>query len=94
MFPVSLGAAEWYAPPQNPAIVAMPHMTQRNRKLIGILFLLGSIIAWLWIGTAIYLQLPPELPWWVLIPYFLVVGVGWTFPAMMIIGWMAKPDRP
>ena len=70
----------------------MPHMTQRNRKLIGIVLLLGSIVAWLWIGTAIYLQLPPDLHPLVLIVYFLVVGMGWCLPAMAIIRWMAKPD--
>ncbi|MDB5623065.1 MAG: hypothetical protein JWR39_1628 [Devosia sp.] len=68
-------------------------MTQRNRKLIGILLLLGSIVAWLWVGTAIYLHLPAELPWFVLIPYFLVAGMGWCLPAMWIIAWMARPDR-
>ena len=67
-------------------------MTQRNRKLIGIVLILVSIALWLWIGTAIYLGLLQETPWWVHIPYFCVAGVGWVFPAMAIIRWMAKPD--
>ncbi|MET3925693.1 hypothetical protein ABIE28_001802 [Devosia sp. 2618] len=70
----------------------MPHMTQRNRKALGILLILGSIIAWLSIFTSIYLAFPPDLPIWILMPYFIVAGMGWLYPAMQIIRWMAKPD--
>ncbi len=70
----------------------MPHMTQRNRKFIGVLLILGSIVAWLSIFTSVYLALPPDLPIWILMPYFIVAGMGWLFPAMAIIRWMAKPD--
>ena len=70
----------------------MPHMTQRNRKLIGVFLILGSIVAWLSIFTSVYLAFPPGLPIWVLMPYFVVAGMGWLYPAMWIIRWMAKPD--
>jgi hypothetical protein len=67
-------------------------MTQRNRKLIGVVLILVSIAIWLWIWTALYLGLLQGAPWFVLIPFFCVAGVGWVFPAMAIIRWMAKPD--
>lgn len=70
----------------------MPHMTQRSRKALGIPLILGSIVAWLSISTSIYLALPPDLPIWILMPYFVVAGMGWLFPAMWIIRWMARPD--
>ncbi|MGK2228912.1 MAG: hypothetical protein ACI9GK_002755 [Devosia sp.] len=70
----------------------MPHMTQRNRKLIGVFLILGSIIAWLSIFTSVYLAFPPDLPIWILMPYFIVAGMGWLYPAMAIIRWMSKPD--
>jgi hypothetical protein len=70
----------------------MPHMKQRNRKALGIWLILGSIIAWLSVFTSIYLAFPPDLPGWVLMPYFIVAGMGWLFPAMWIIRFMAKPD--
>lgn len=70
----------------------MPQMTQRNRKLIGIVMILLSIVAWLSLGTSIYLALPADLPIWILMPYFVVAGMGWVFPAMWIIRWMARPD--
>lgn len=70
----------------------MPHMTQRNRKLIGNFLVLISIIAWCVLGTMVYLALPEGLPGLVLIVYFIIAGMGWLFPAMWIIRWMAKPD--
>jgi hypothetical protein len=67
-------------------------MTQRNRKLIGVFLILGSIMAWVSVFTSVYLALPANLPPWVLLPYFVVAGMGWLFPAMWIIRWMAKPE--
>jgi hypothetical protein len=70
----------------------MPHMTQRSRKLVGVFLIIGSIMAWLSIFTSVYLALPPDLPPWLLLPYFILAGMGWLFPAMSIIRWMARPD--
>jgi hypothetical protein len=70
----------------------MPHMTQRSRKLVGVFLIIGSIMAWLSIFTSVYLALPPDLPAWLLLPYFTLAGLGWVFPAMGIIRWMARPD--
>jgi len=92
IIPVSVGGPEWYARHSSPAIAAMPHMTQRNRKLIGILLILGSIVVWLSVFTSVYLAFPPGLPLWILMPYFIVAGMGWLFPAMWIIRFMARPD--
>ena len=69
-------------------------MTQRSRKFLGVLLILGSIAAWLAIGTAIYLELLQGMPWFVLIVFFAIVGMGWVFPAMAIIRWMAKDNAP
>ena len=69
-------------------------MTQRRRKFLGVLLILGSIAAWLAIGTTIYLELLQGAPWFVLIVFFAMVGMGWVFPAMALIRWMAKDDAP
>ena len=71
----------------------MPQMKQRNRKLMGILLLVVSIVGWCTAATAIYLLLPEGLPGLVLIAYFIVAGMGWLLPAMWTIRWMARPDR-
>ena len=67
-------------------------MKQRTRKACGVFLILGSIVAWLSIATSVYLAFPPDLPIWILMPYFIVAGMGWLFPAMWIIRWMARPD--
>jgi len=67
-------------------------MTQRNRKLIGVFLILGSIAVWLSVFTSVYLALPEGLPIWILMPYFVVAGMGWVFPAMAVIRWMARPE--
>jgi len=36
--------------------------------------------------------MPEGLPGLVLIVYFVVAGMGWLLPSMIIIRWMAKPD--
>lgn len=71
----------------------MPHMNQRNRKLIGAFLLVGSIALWSALATAIYLLLPVGLPGLVLILFFILAGMGWLLPAMAIIRWMARPDE-
>lgn len=70
----------------------MPQMNLRTRKALGILLILGSIVAWLSLFTSVYLAFPPDLPIWILMPYFIVAGMGWLYPAMQIIRWMSKPD--
>jgi uncharacterized membrane protein len=70
----------------------MPHMNQRNRKLIGAWALLASIVGWCVLATAVYLVLPEGLPGLVLIGFFIIAGMGWLLPAMWIIRWMARPD--
>ena len=71
----------------------MPHMSQRNRKVIGAFLLVGSIVLWSIFATWIYLQMPEGLPGLVLIGFFIVAGMGWMLPAMPLIKWMARPDE-
>ena len=67
-------------------------MSQSTRKLIGTLAVLGSIIVWSIVITAIYLAMMPNADWWVLILFFAVGGTSWFFPAAWIIRWMSRPD--
>ena len=67
-------------------------MTQRSRKAYGILLILLSIVVWVSLCTSIYLIFPPDLPPWILLPYFVAAGIGWMLPAMPIIRWMSRQD--
>ncbi len=69
-------------------------MTQNTRKLVGIIFVLLSIVVYTIAAGAIYANFLGNAPWWVLILYFAVAGLVWFFPAAWIIRWMARPDEP
>jgi hypothetical protein len=68
-------------------------MTQSRRKFLGVIATLLLIVVWASVATFIYDRWLVGLPPYVLIGYFLVAGLGWGFPAAMIIKWMARPDR-
>ena len=67
-------------------------MTQRQRKLVGILLILLSVIAVAGFGTWIYLTFLGGQAPLVLIAFFAVAGLAWIVPAMWIIRWMVTPD--
>jgi RsiW-degrading membrane proteinase PrsW (M82 family) len=70
----------------------MGALTQRNRKLVGMLGLIALIVVYAIAVMAIYINLLAGQPWWVLITFFAVAGLMWFFPAAWVIRWMAKPD--
>jgi hypothetical protein len=67
-------------------------MTQRERKLAGVILLVVAVIGVAVIGTAIYLTLLSGAQPIVLILFFAVAGMAWIVPAMAIIRWMSRPD--
>lgn len=67
-------------------------MTQRTRKLIGTFGLLALVIGYTIGVAAIYVSFLQAQPWWVLILFFAVAGLGWFFPAAWMVRWMARPD--
>ena len=67
-------------------------MTQRIRKLVGTIVMVVLLIAYSIGATAIYINFLAGMPWWVLIPYFAVAGLGSFFPAALLIRWMNRPD--
>ena len=67
-------------------------MTQRQRKLAGVLLILISVIGVAAIGSAIYVTLLAGQPPLILIAFFAVAGLAWIVPAMWIIRWMSRPD--
>lgn len=68
-------------------------MTQRQRKAIGTVLTILSLIIWAIIGMWLYEWfLVGAAPIWHLI-FFVAFGLAWIFPARFIILWMAKPDH-
>ncbi|RUT32558.1 DUF2842 domain-containing protein [Arsenicitalea aurantiaca] len=67
-------------------------MTQSTRKLIGTLLTVFSLIVYSILAVIVYEAFLMDQVWWVLILFFAIAGLGWVFPAMAIIRWMARPD--
>lgn len=68
-------------------------MTQRSRKFVGVFLLLGTLVAYPILAVLLYEQLPSATPTWLLLIYFAIAGLGWVFPAGVIIKWMARPNE-
>ena len=63
-------------------------MSDRIRKLLGSLGLLFGLIFYILIAVAIGARLPHIML--VELPYYIIAGILWIFPAYRIITWMHK----
>jgi len=68
-------------------------MTQRTRKLIGTFLIVAIALLYAVIATTIAAAKLADASGWVHLIYFLLTGVFWVVPAMLIINWMLKPDK-
>jgi small-conductance mechanosensitive channel len=67
-------------------------LNQRQRKAVGTVLTILSLVIWATIGMWIYdWFLVGVSPIWHLI-FFVGFGLAWIFPARVVILWMAKPD--
>ena len=67
-------------------------MSQSQRKAIGVVLTLISIVVWAALAVWVYEALVANSNAVVTLIYFVAAGLGWVFPAMVIIRWMARPD--
>jgi hypothetical protein len=69
-------------------------MPIRLRKLIGAIALLALVTVWALLAMAVA-QFPAIKDNGILeVLYSVVAGLGWVLPAMPLISWMLRPDRP
>lgn len=69
-------------------------MPLRLRKLIGTVLIIILVILYALIATTVASALLGASPWWVHLLYFLLTGLLWILPAMLIIRWMERPVEP
>jgi len=67
-------------------------MTQRQRKALGIVLTLVTLVLWTALGLWIYDLWLVGAPNLLLLGFFVIFGLGWVVPAMAVIRWMLKPD--
>lgn len=69
-------------------------MTIRTRKLIGAVGLLVLVSIWSLLAMALAQSVLTDINGLVAAIYYVVAGLGWVLPAMALIKWMTRPDRP
>jgi hypothetical protein len=68
-------------------------MTPKLRKLVGTVLLLVLIVVYMMVVAALAPAiLKPDSPW-IQLAFYAIAGVGWAFPAGVLIKWMAKTDN-
>jgi len=67
-------------------------MTMRTRKLIGAFALLALVTVWSLIAMALAQSVLTNINGLVATIYYVVAGLGWVLPAMLLVRWMARPD--
>lgn len=68
-------------------------MTIRARKLIGTFGLFALAIIWSLLAMAFAQSVLTDINGFVATLYYIVAGLGWVLPAMLLVKWMVRPDR-
>ncbi len=71
-----------------------PKMPPRLRKLIGTILIIILVLFYALVATTVASATLGQSPWYIHLLYFAVTGLLWILPAMLIIKWMEKPERP
>jgi hypothetical protein len=71
-----------------------PFMPVRLRKLIGAVLLIILVVGWALVAMALAQSPVVKANGFVEVIYYVVAGLGWVLPAMPLIRWMSRPDRP
>lgn len=64
-------------------------LVPRLRSFIGTIMIIVLVIVYALAATTVATLLLATSPWWVHFLYFLLSGLLWILPAMLIIKWMA-----
>jgi hypothetical protein len=69
-------------------------MPIRVRKLIGTVALLLLVTVWGLLAMALAQSVLTDINGFVAAIFYVVAGLGWVLPAMPLVSWMARPDKP
>ena len=69
-------------------------MRIRTRKLIGTIGLLALVMVWSLMAMALAQSALTDINGWIASVYYVVAGLGWVPPAMLLVKWMSRPDAP
>jgi len=69
-------------------------MSIRTRKLIGAFGLLLLVTVWSLVAMALAQSVLTDINGLMATIYYVVAGLGWVLPAMLLVKWMAGPNAP
>jgi hypothetical protein len=69
-------------------------MPKTLRKLIGTVLIILLVLIYALVATMVASATLGTAHWSIHLLYFFLTGLLWVLPAMFIIKWMHKPDRP
>ena len=69
-------------------------MRIRTRKLIGAFALIALVTVWSLVAMALAQSALTNINGFIAVIYYVVAGLGWALPAMLLVKWMARPDAP
>jgi len=67
-------------------------MPIRVRKLIGAVALIALVVTWALVAMALAQSPAVKANGLVEVIYYVVAGIGWVLPGMLLVRWMSRPD--
>jgi hypothetical protein len=67
-------------------------MPIRLRKLIGAFALIALVVIWALVAMALAQSPAIKANGLVEVIYYVVAGLGWVLPGMLLVRWMSRPD--
>lgn len=70
-----------------------PGLSARTRKFVGTVLLVILVLGWALVAMALAQGRVTTLPAAGQFIAYVILGIGWIFPAAVIIRWMQRHDR-
>ncbi len=70
-----------------------PGLSARTRKFVGTVLLVILVLGWALVAMALAQGRVTTLPAAGQFVAYVILGIGWIFPAAVIIRWMQRHDR-
>jgi hypothetical protein len=68
-------------------------MPIRLRKLIGAVALIVLVVTWALVAMALAQSAAVKANGLIEVLYYVVAGLGWVLPGMLLVRWMSRPGR-
>lgn len=66
----------------------------RTRKLVGTVALLLLVTVWALLAMAFAQFALRAESGFIALAFYVIAGLGWVLPAMPLVAWMQRPDKP